>query len=143
MAFASTSSGYAPIGEINTTPLIDVLLVLLIVFVMSIPVATHEVPIDLPGPPDTFAPLPADPIRNKIVVTRTDAILWNGEPVSPAELVSQLSYTRNLSVEPELQFEPEALASYDLSAKVLGLIKRSGITKFGFVGNEKYQQFGK
>lgn len=126
----------------NTTPLIDVLLVLLIVFVMSIPVATQEIPIDLPtiGKPPK---LPTDPVKNKVVVTADGSILWNGSAVSPAELAGQLQLTRRLPTQPELQFEPEALASYDLSARVLNIIKGSGVTNFGFAGNEKYRAFAK
>ena len=142
MAFAATSPGYAPMGEINTTPLIDVLLVLLIVFVMSIPVATQEVPIHLPAigtPPK----LPTNPIKNKVVVTADGAILWNGSAISTEELTAQLQQARRLPTEPELQYEPEALASYDLSAKVLNIIKGSGATNFGFAGNEKYGAFDK
>jgi biopolymer transport protein ExbD len=128
--------------EMNMTPLIDVLLVLLIVFIMSIPIATHAVNIDLPvASPPTDAPV--DPVKNKIVLTTDNKILWNGAPITPNELVSNLQTSLSYAVEPELQFEPEPLASYDLSAKVLNIIKQSGVTKFGFVGNEKYRQFGK
>ncbi|MES2698768.1 MAG: biopolymer transporter ExbD, partial [Pseudomonadota bacterium] len=70
-------------------------------------------------------------------------ILWNGNPVNQNELVFQLQQTLTYPVEPELQFEPEAQASYELSANVLNIIKGSGVTKFGFVGNERYRQFDK
>jgi biopolymer transport protein ExbD len=132
----------APMMEMNMTPLIDVLLVLLIVFIMSIPIATHAIAIDLPTPsPPTDAPV--DPVKNKIVLTTNNEILWNGAAITPNELVSNLQTSLTYAVEPELQFEPEATASYDLSAKVLNIIKQSGVTKFGFVGNEKYRIFGK
>ncbi|MDY7099428.1 MAG: biopolymer transporter ExbD, partial [Pseudomonadota bacterium] len=81
--------------------------------------------------------------KNKLVLTATDQILWNGTPITQGQLVTNLQESLRFAVEPELQFEPEALASYDLSAKVLQVIKASGVTKFGFVGNEKYRQFGK
>lgn len=132
-----------PMMDMNMTPLIDVLLVLLIMFIITIPVATHSVDIDLPqgNPPPQDIVL--DPVKNKLVLTQADQILWNGTPVDSGQLVTLLSETTRMSVEPELQFEPEPLASYDLSAKVLQIIKSSGVTKFGFVGNEKYRQFGK
>jgi len=133
----------APMIEMNMTPLIDVLLVLLIMFIITIPVATHAVNIDLPQPnPNPPPEDQIDPIKNKIVLTQTDEILWNGDTLSEAELVRNLNLTREIVPEPELQFEPEALASYELSARVLNVIKASGVTKFGFVGNERYRTFG-
>jgi len=144
MAMSGGKDDGAPMMEMNTTPLIDVLLVLLIMFIMSIPVATHAVNIDLPAPSNEPPPPDmVDPIVNKIVLTPTDQILWNGTAINDAELVRNLQTTLRFALEPELQFEPEANASYDLSAKVLNIIKGSGVTKFGFVGNDKYRSFGK
>ena len=142
MAMSGGKDDGTPMMEMNMTPLIDVLLVLLIVFIMSIPVATHSVNIDLPQPSE----MPTeniDPVTNKIVLTPDNQILWNGEAITDNQLVANLQQTLRFAVEPELQFEPEANASYDLSAKVLNIIKGSGVTKFGFVGNEKYRVFGK
>ncbi len=132
-----------PMMDMNMTPLIDVLLVLLIMFIITIPVATHSVDIDLPqgNPPPTDVVL--DPVKNKLVLTQADQILWNGTPVDSGQLVTLLAETTRMSVEPELQFEPEAMASYDITAKVLQIIKSSGVTKFGFVGNERYRVFSK
>jgi biopolymer transport protein ExbD len=143
MAMSGGRDDGSPMMEMNMTPLIDVLLVLLIVFIMSIPVATHAVNIDLPVADPNPPPNMVDPIKNKIVLTPQNEILWNGTPINPNTLVANLQTSLALPVEPELQFEPEPLASYDLSAKVLNIIKGSGVTKFGFVGNEKYRQFGK
>ncbi|GAB4478857.1 ExbD/TolR family protein [Erythrobacter tepidarius] len=132
-----------PMMDMNMTPLIDVLLVLLIMFIITIPVATHSVDIDLPQGNPPPQDIVVDPVKNKLILTQTDQILWNGTPVDSGQLVTLLSETTRMAVEPELQFEPEPLASYDISAKVLQIIKSSGVTKFGFVGNEKYRQFGK
>lgn len=128
-----------PIGAINTTPLIDVMLVLLIMFVITIPVATHSVDVDLPGEPCHECSL--SELTNKVTVTASDTLLWNGEPVSEMQLAGLLAQTRTLAVEPELQFEPDANASYSLSARTLAAIEGSGVTRFGFVGNERYRQF--
>ena len=144
MAMSGGSDNGAPMMEMNMTPLIDVLLVLLIMFIITIPVATHAVNIDLPVASD--APPPpdqVDPIKNKIVLTQQGEILWNGDAISQPELVRNLEITKGIQPEPELQFEPEPLASYDLSARTLNIIKASGVTKFGFVGNEQYREFGK
>ena len=144
MAMSGGSDDGAPMMDMNMTPLIDVLLVLLIMFIITIPVATHAVNIDLPSPdPNNPPPDQIDPVKNKIVLTQDGQILWNGDNISQPELVRNLQLTRDMQPEPELQFEPEPLASYDLSAKTLNIIKASGVTKFGFVGNEQYRTFGK
>ncbi len=132
-----------PMMDMNMTPLIDVLLVLLIMFIITIPVATHSVDIDLPQPQPNPPPVTIEPIKNKLVLTAQEQILWNGTPISEGDLVTILQQSTTMQPEPELQFEPEPLASYDLSAKVLQIIKASGVTKFGFVGNDKYRVFGK
>lgn len=132
-----------PMMDMNMTPLIDVLLVLLIMFIITIPVATHSVDIDLPQGNPPPQDIVVDPVKNKLVLTQADQILWNGTPVDSGQLVTLLAETTRMSVEPELQFEPEALASYDITAKVLQIIKSSGVTKFGFVGNERYRIFAK
>ncbi|MBE5073851.1 biopolymer transporter ExbD [Erythrobacteraceae bacterium E2-1 Yellow Sea] len=142
MAMSGGKDDGEPMMDMNMTPLIDVLLVLLIMFIITIPVATHSVDIDLPAPSENPPDAVIDPIKNKLVLTQAGEILWNAEPVSQGELVTLLQETLTIQPEPELQFEPEAQASYDLSAKVLNIIKASGVTKFGFVGNEKYRQFG-
>jgi biopolymer transport protein ExbD len=143
MAMSGGQDDGSPMMEMNMTPLIDVLLVLLICFIMSIPVATHSVDIDLPAANPNPPPNMVEPTINKIVLTPQNQILWNGTPIDPGTLVANLDTSRKFAVEPELQFEPEASASYELSAQVLNIIKASGVTKFGFVGNEKYRVFGK
>lgn len=144
MAMSGGRDDGSPMMEMNTTPLIDVMLVLLIMFIITIPVATHSVDIDLPVPnPNPPPEDQIDPIKNKIVITQAGEILWNGDSIDQGELVRNLEITKTIPTEPELQFEPEQYASYDLTAKVLNIIKGSGVTKFGFVGNEKYRVFGK
>ena len=143
MAMSGGKDDGAPMMEMNMTPLIDVLLVLLIMFIITIPVATHSVDIDLPTPPDTPPDVIVEPIKNKLMITQDDQLLWNGNPISDGELVQLLQESTRMNPEPELQFEPEQLASYDRSVRVLEIIKASGVTKFGFVGNERYRSFGK
>ena len=143
MAMSGGKDDGEPMMEMNTTPLIDVMLVLLIMFIITIPVATHAVSIDLPNPntppPDTV--IKRD--KNKVVVMPNNAILWNGSPVTVNQLTSLLQSTLAIKPEPELQFQPDAQAPYDTSLQVLNIIKGSGVTAFGFVGNEQYAGFGK
>jgi biopolymer transport protein ExbD len=143
MAMSGGKDDGSPMMEFNTTPLIDVMLVLLIMFIITSPVATHSVDIDLPPatPPDN--PPPINPVKNKVSITPQGEILWNANAVSGGELRSLLGDTLNMNPEPELQFQPQPDASYDLSAKVLEIIKASKVTKFGFVGNEMYSEFDK
>ena len=137
MATTTMSPAPEPMGAMNMTPLIDVLLVLLIMFIITIPLAAHAVEIDVGvGSEGTV-----DPVINKVVVTDGGAVLWNGEPVQQAELVGNLVASAKMAPEPELQFEPQANASYDLSARTLRTIEASPVTKFGFAGNEKYREF--
>ena len=142
MAMSGGKDDGAPMMEMNMTPLIDVLLVLLIMFIITIPVATHSVDIDLPTP-SPATDIIVEPVKNKLVLTAGNQILWNGNAIDDGQLVTLLQQSKAIQPEPELQFEPEARASYDLSAKVLNIIKASGVTKFGFVGNEQYRVFGK
>jgi biopolymer transport protein ExbD len=144
MAMSGGKDDGSPMMEMNTTPLIDVMLVLLIMFIITIPVATHSIDIDLPVPNAT--PPPPDqikPDKNKVVLTRNGEILWNGAAIDSGMLVRNLQITLQMPTEPELQFQPEPDASYDLSAKVLNIIKGSKVTKFGFVGNEQFSEFSK
>ena len=143
MAMSGGKDDGSPMMEMNMTPLIDVLLVLLIMFIITIPVATHSVDIDLPTPPENPPPVIVEPIKNKLMITQNDELLWNGQTISDGELVQLLQESTRMNPEPELQFEPEQLASYDRSVRVLEIIKASGVTKFGFVGNERYRSFGK
>ncbi len=133
-----------PLGEMNTTPLIDVLLVLLVMLILTIPVATNSLEFNLPIPTDRPRDdTIVDPVKNKIVLTSEGAILWNGVETTSDGLARNLRISLNYEREPELQFEPEALAGYNLSAQVLAIVKRSGATNFGFVGNERFREFGK
>ena len=144
MAMSGGKDDGSPMMEMNTTPLIDVMLVLLIMFIITIPVATHSVDIDLPSPnPPDSPPPPVDPIKNKLVLTYDNKILWNATPINQDQLIANLNQAKAMNPEPELQFQPEPQAAYDLSAKVLQVIKASGVTKFGFVGNEQFSEFAK
>ena len=125
-----------PMMDMNTTPLIYVMLVLLIMFIITIPVQTHAVKIDLPIPTDSKSNV--DPEKNKVMIDPAGTITWNGSPVDLAQLAQYLEQTKALPVEPELQVQPDPYARYIVVDNVMAVIKRSGVGKLGFVGNEQY-----
>ena len=143
MAMSGGKDDGQPMMEMNTTPLIDVMLVLLIMFIITIPVATHAVNIDLPQPSPPTNDVQIDPIKNKLVLSQTNQILWNGAPITTGQLVSILQSTKAINPEPDLQFQPEEYASYEIANQVMKIITDSKVTKFGFVGNENFATFQK
>ena len=144
MAMSGGKDDGSPMMEMNTTPLIDVMLVLLIMFIITIPPITHAVKIDLPVQQDTPPNEPiVDPVVNKIIVLPDSSIQWNGNPVTLDQLVPLLQQSAAMQPEPELQFQPSPIAPYLPVDQVLAEVKRAEIKKFGFVGNEAYSTFGK
>ena len=129
-----------PMMEINTTPLIDVMLVLLIMIIMTIPIQSHAVKLDLPQNSQNNPP-PIDPVKNKIVVTPQGQVLWNGVPVDLTTLRQYLDLTTTMHPVPELHLQPDAQARYELVDEVLAVCKRAQVTAMGFVGNEAYANF--
>jgi biopolymer transport protein ExbD len=144
MAMSGGKDDGQPMMEMNTTPLIDVMLVLLIMLMITIPPVSHAVQIDLPIQDPNLPPPPEVlPVVNKILILPTNEIQWNGTPVSLQQVEQYLAQTKAMNPEPELQFQPAPTAIYDTVDRTLAVVKRSGITKFGFVGNEQYSVFGK
>ena len=138
-AVASADSD-EPMMDINTTPLIDVMLVLLIMFIITIPIQTHAVKLDLPVDQPTNQPPPVDPVKNKIVITPQGAILWNGETVDQVRLRQYLDISQTMNPIPELHLQPDPQARYELVDEVLAVTKQASVEKMGFVGNEAYYQ---
>ena len=132
------SSDALPFVEMNTTPLIDVLLVLLVMLIVTIPMQSHVVKIDLPqGPPREII----DPVRDDIVVTRAGAIEWNGSRIGRTELAGLLGRVAAMTTPPEVHLRPDAQARYDTVDEVLAIAKRAEVRTLGFVGNERYSAF--
>jgi biopolymer transport protein ExbD len=127
-----------PMMDINTTPLIDVMLVLLIMFIITIPIQTHAVKLDLPQNQADQTPPPIDPVKNKIVIMPNGAVLWNGGPVDLVTLRQYLDITTTMTPTPELHLQPHPEARYELVDEVLAVTKRAQVTAMGFVGNESY-----
>jgi len=138
MAMSAGGAEGEPMMDINTTPLIDVMLVLLIMFIITIPIQTHAVKLDLPIDDGKNTPPPVDPVKNKVVITPDGQVLWNGSPISMVQLRQYLDITQTMSPIPELHLEPDQQARYDLVDRVLAVTKRAQVEKMGFVGNEKY-----
>ena len=143
MAMQTTSDNTSgePMMDINMTPLIDVMLVLLIMFIITIPIQTHAVKLDLPVDQPNSPPPPIDPVKNKVVITAQGQILWNGNPVSPEQLRQYLELSQQINPIPELHLQPEPEARYELVDEVLAITKRAHVEKMGFVGNEAYMRF--
>jgi len=140
MATGSVQEG-EPMIDINTTPLIDVMLVMLIMLIITIPIQTHAVKLDLPQDQQNQTPPPVDPVKNKIVITAAGQVLWNGLPVDLVTLRQYLDLTTTMTPTPELHLQPEPQARYVLVDEVLAVTKRANITAMGFVGNEAYASF--
>ncbi len=123
--------------SMNTTPLIDVLLVLLVMLIITIPIQLHSVRMDLPGglpPPD--AP---DPVVVRLEVSSSNQLQWNGEPVSDrAALEARLQAAAQEPVQPEIHVHADPKTKYNAVAAVLTAAQRQGLLKIGVVGLEAY-----
>ena len=137
MAMSGGRETGEPMMDMNMTPLIDVLLVLLIMFIITIPIQTHAVKVDLPQG-NKPAP-PVEPTKNTLAIDPAGTITWNGIPVNEVTLRQYLDQSAAMSPEPELHFQPDPQARYEQVDKVLAVIKRSAVTKLGFIGNEQYR----
>jgi biopolymer transport protein ExbD len=127
-----------PMLDINTTPLIDVMLVLLIMLIITIPIQTHAVKLDLPVNQQNQPPPPINPVKNILSINRQDQVLWNGTPVTMQQLRAYLDTTQQMNPIPELHMQPDATARYEIVDEVLAVTKQAHVQKMGFVGNEYY-----
>ncbi|WP_310497787.1 biopolymer transporter ExbD [Sandarakinorhabdus sp.] len=126
----------APLVEMNTTPLIDVMLVLLIMFIITIPPQTHAVKLDLPPPNPNANNI--DPVFNQIDIDFLNNVYWNKVPVDMATLRGYLGQAAKMPEQPELRMRPEPEARYAVVDEVMASAQQAGIEKMGFVGNEAY-----
>ena len=128
-----------PMIELNMTPLIDVLLVLIIMFIITIPIQTNAVKFDLPQ--KSVTPLDAHAVRNLLTIAPDGIARWNGTAASDATLIATLRATVAMRPRPELHLRPDAMARYERVDEVLAMTKHAHITRMGFVGNENYGSF--
>ena len=125
----------SPIAEVNTTPLIDVMLVLLIMFIITIPIATHGVKIDLPSKPTTTL---LKPETHTLVMNESGALRLDGAPVAEADLRGRLHGMEDANPLAQLHFQVEGQARYEDFDRVLAEVKKAGIQNLGFVGNQAF-----
>ena len=140
MNIGTGSAGGDPevVVEINTTPLIDVMLVLLIMLIITIPVQTHAVKLDMP----TGAPPPVTEVKPEVVRIDIDfdgTILWNGAVVADGQaLDDRLRAVAAQDTQPEIHIRPNKLTTYKYVAQVLSAAQRLGATKIGIVGHDQF-----
>ena len=127
-----------PMMEINTTPLIDVLLVLLVMLIITIPLQTHAIKLDMPQ----AVTVEKEIKKPSIVQLQIDAdgtVVWNGEALADeAAVEARMEDALAQDPEPEIHLRPDRDVEYDYVAKVLSAAQRIGLSKIGFVGNEQY-----
>ena len=124
--------------EINTTPLIDVMLVLLILFIITLPIQTHAVKLDMPQPnqnPSLIKPVVVD-----LDVDFDGTITWNKQPIDHETLLAYFLKASQDDPQPEIHLNPNRLAHYDVVAKVLADAQRLNVKKIGFTGLDQYRQ---
>lgn len=119
-----------PIGAINVTPFIDVMLVLLIVMILSMPIMSHKVPVDLPQGPASAT----DDATHRLAIDRDGALFWDGTRLADTALPAKLAALRADAAVLQLQTDPET--RYERFDTILAAIKRANIAKLGFVGNQ-------
>jgi biopolymer transport protein ExbD len=136
MAVGKEGGDDNPMVEMNTTPLIDVMLVLLIMFIITIPVQTHAVKLDLPPPNPN--PSNVDPVFNTVDIDFLGNIYWNKQETNLDQIKVYMKQAAAMPEQPELRMRPEAEARYELVDQVMAAAQQAGIEKMGFVGNEAY-----
>lgn len=131
MAFGTQDEPDEVMNEINMTPLVDVMLVLLIIFIITVPVMKHAVEIDLPRA--TNQPQDAKPETIRLSVDAQGAYYWNEGKIDDAALAAQLQATAARTPQPELHIRGDRAVRYERVAQAMAAAKRAGIRKIGFV----------
>ena len=133
MAFGSmhNSGRQAPMSEINVVPLVDVMLVLLIIFIITAPLLTHSVKIDLPKAES--APNITQPEHVELAIRTDGSLFWNGEPVDLGQLSPQFAKTIEQEPDTELHIKADKLAHYEQVAKVMSIAAKAGMARIGFI----------
>ena len=138
MAFSSGAQSGAPMSEINVTPLVDVMLVLLIIFMITAPLMSHKVKVELPQAnldkrPDAVPPTP--PIT--VTVQEDGHLYWNDAPVTRDQLESQLSVEAQKTPQPEVNVRGDKTTKYRIVSDVVNIAQQQGIAKVGFIATKE------
>ena len=121
----------APMADINVTPMVDVMLVLLVIFIITAPLFTHAVKLDLPAAQS--APAPEKPETVTLSIDPAGAIFWNDAPVTQADLSARMAAAAQKQPQPELQLRADKATRYEVIAQVMAAAQSNGLTKLGFV----------
>ena len=137
MAFGSFKAGSesAPMAEINMIPLIDVMLVLLVIFIITAPLLTHAVKIDLPKASSN--PNMTRPDHIAVSINAANEIFWNGERVERQELAQRMVASAKLDPQPELHLRADKTTQYQILAEVMATAGKAGLTRIGFVADPR------
>jgi len=140
MAFGGFNQGAqnAPMAEINMIPLIDVMLVLLVIFIITAPLLTHSVKIDLPKASSN--PTLTKPDNIQLAVQADGDIYWNGEHVDLATMNARMAAAAKLKPQPEVHIRADATTQYQKVATVMSAAARAGLTRIGFITDPKVGQ---
>ena len=139
MAFGSFNPqhGNAPMAEINMIPLIDVMLVLLVIFIVTAPLLTHAVKIDLPKASSN--PNITKPDNVQLAIRADGQVFWNGEVTEETGLAARFAATAKLNPQPEVHIRAERTAQYEAVAKVMAGAAKAGLSRIGFVTDPSAQ----
>lgn len=129
------ASHSAPMSEINTTPLVDVMLVLLVIFIITAPLLTHAVKIDLPQ--TSSQPIPEKPEVISVAIDASGKMYWNDMPLVQGELKLKLQEIAQKKPQPELNIRADKATRYQVLAEVMADAQNSGVSKMGFVSESK------
>ena len=139
MSMTGASNEGGVMCDINTTPLIDVMLVLLVTLILSLPIMTHAVKLDMPPPNPNQPPPPVQPEIINLDIYYDGTISWNGQTIpSFTELEQQFQVAAAKDPQPELHLAPDSHVKYDVVAKVLAGAQRNHMEKIGFVNTSEF-----
>jgi biopolymer transport protein ExbD len=137
MAFGgfNENSNQAPMADINVTPMVDVMLVLLVIFIITAPLFTHAIKLDLPTAQS--APAPEKPETISLSINAEGTIFWNNDPIQQKDLAARMAVAAQQKPQPDLQLRADKSTRYETIAQVMAAAQNNGLTKLGFVTDSK------